>query len=126
MAFGREIAKRLFPFDQARADAAVSEIDRILADEIETVSAFWDLTKKVKVRRERASTTLDIYFKALADFWRRIGGAKKPPGRKTRALLVSFVQAAAKPVVMDKKSLSREAIAVRLRRIERPRKRQMA
>jgi hypothetical protein len=120
----RSIAERGGVGPSIDIERAFSEIDRGLANEIEMISVFHDLA--MKMRKANSKRALDIYFKALADFWRRIGGAKKPPGRKTRALLVSFVQAAVKPVVPDKESLSREAIAVRLRRLERPRKRQMA
>jgi hypothetical protein len=133
MAIRRSIAEGGYHLGWGNSfEKAFLEIDRVLADEIETIGAFNDLYMQMgKTNRKRSSenatkAALDAYFGALADFWRRIGGAKKPPDRKTRALLVSFVQAAAKPVVMDKESLNREAIATRLRRIERPRKRQMA
>jgi hypothetical protein len=126
---GRTIAKsgELRP-SLYHVEALVSEIDRVLADKIDTASVFHDLMTKVskasrKLNKKRSlehatKAALDIYFGALQNFWMRIGGAKKRPGRHTRALLVSFIQACASPVVTDKKSVTRDAIAARLRRLE--------
>jgi hypothetical protein len=110
---------------RSKADAVLSEIDRDLADEINTAELCYELGTAVReANRKRPPRSnarkgdLDVYFSALTKFWMRIGGAKKPPGRKTTALLISFIQAAASPVVTDKKSVSHTAIAARLRRLE--------
>jgi hypothetical protein len=126
MAVRRSIMKSadLDPANEADAEDAFSKLDNILKGYIDAGTETREVEKLTggplpSWMKLPSGNAIDNYFRALADFWRRIGGVKKPPGRKTTVFLISFIQACASPVVMDKKSLTRTAISARLRRFSK-------
>jgi hypothetical protein len=91
---------------QDRAAAIVSEIKRLYLDRIENLAG-----QGGQSAHNAAKAPLNDYFEKLVDIWTEIGGELE-----NKKLLVSFIEACARPVVMDKRSTTRRAITARLRR----------
>jgi hypothetical protein len=101
---------------QARAETLISEIDRHFVLRME------ELAGQTGERwLNAAKADLDAYFEALVDVWMMIRSEKgtldRGSNRMSRSLFISFVEACANPVVTDNQSVTRDAIAARLRRL---------